>query len=96
MDYLLRDGERMRLPYPRGIDVDRILKSLTVVVIDKVPGGARDVPIVGVHAKGKVAAEFVSIARYATFSQGYWLPHRSIDEGDAGSGYTGPRCSTNR
>lgn len=72
MDYLLRDGDRMRLPYPRGIDVDRILKSLTVVVIEKVPGGARDVPVVGVHAKGKVAAEFVSIARHAMFSQGYW------------------------
>lgn len=72
MDYLLRDGERMHLPYARGIDVDRILKSLTVVVVDKLPGGAHDVPLVGVHAKGKIAAEFVSIARYAMFSQGYW------------------------
>lgn len=72
MDYLLRDGDRMHLPYPRGIDVDRILKSLTVVVVEKLPGGAHDVPLVGVHAKGKVAAEFVSIARYAMFSQGYW------------------------
>jgi HD superfamily phosphohydrolase len=72
IDYLLRDADRMHLPYPKGIDVDRILKSLTIVVIERVPGGARDVPVIGVHSKGKVAAEFVSIARYAMFSQGYW------------------------
>jgi hypothetical protein len=40
-------------------------------VIEKV-AGARDVPAIAVHAKGKVAAEFISIARYAMFSQGYW------------------------
>jgi serine/threonine protein kinase len=72
IDYLLRDGDRMRLPYPRGIDVDRVLRSLTTVVVDKVDGGARDVPLIAVHAKGKVAAEFISIVRYAMFSQGYW------------------------
>lgn len=72
IDYLYRDADHMHLPYPKGIDLDRILKSLTIVVVEKVPGGARDVPVIGVHAKGKVAAEFVSIARYAMFSQGYW------------------------
>jgi serine/threonine protein kinase len=72
IDYLSRDSDRMHLPYPRGIDVDRILRSLTTIVLDRVAGGARDVPLIGVHAKGKVAAEFVSIARYAMFSQGYW------------------------
>jgi len=72
LDYLLRDADRMHLPYPLGIDVDRILKSLTTVAIDKVQGGAKDVPVIAVHAKGKIAAEFVSIARYAMFSQGYW------------------------
>lgn len=72
IDYLSRDAERMHLPYPRGIDIDRILKSLTTVVIDRVSSGAKDVPVIGVHAKGKIAAEFVSIARYAMFSQGYW------------------------
>jgi HD superfamily phosphohydrolase len=71
IDYLLRDSDRMRLPYPRGIDIDRVLRSLTTVVIEKV-AGARDVPAIAVHAKGKVAAEFISIARYAMFSQGYW------------------------
>jgi hypothetical protein len=72
IDYLLRDGDRMRLPYPKGIDIDRVLRSLTTVAIEKVASGARDVPVIAVHAKGKVAAEFVSIARYAMFSQGYW------------------------
>jgi len=72
IDYLIRDGDRMHLPYPRGIDIDRVLRSLTTVVLEKVASGARDVPMIAVHAKGKVAAEFVSIARYAMFSQGYW------------------------
>lgn len=43
-----------------------------MVIVPHVESGARDVPLVGVHAKGRVAAEFVSIARYAMFSQGYW------------------------
>jgi hypothetical protein len=42
------------------------------VVVDRVDGGAKDVPAVGIHAKGKVTAEFMTIARYAMFCQVYW------------------------
>jgi hypothetical protein len=41
-------------------------------VIERVHGVEREVPSIGVHAKGKVAAEFLTLARYAMFSQVYW------------------------
>jgi HD superfamily phosphohydrolase len=72
LDYLFRDAQHMHIPYPLGIDVDRLYRCLTVVVIGKLDTGATNVPLIGVHQKGKVAAEFVSIARYAMFAQGYW------------------------
>jgi HD associated region len=52
--------------------LDRLFRCLTTVVVDRIEGGYRDVPVVGVHAKGKVSAEFLSMARYAMFSQAYW------------------------
>ena len=72
LDYLFRDARHTDVPYPNGVDVDRLFRCLTTVVIDRVEGGARDVPAIGVHAKGKIAAEFLSLARYAMFSQVYW------------------------
>ncbi len=72
LDYLFRDARHLDLPYPNGIDVDRLFRCLTTIVISKIEGGAKDVTSIGVHSKGKVAAEFLSIARYAMFSQGYW------------------------
>lgn len=72
LDYLLRDGRNLDLPYPRGVDVERIFSTLTTVVVDRIESGARDVPVLAVHAKGKVAAEFLTLARYAMFSQAYW------------------------
>lgn len=72
LDYLLRDGRHLDLPYPRGIDVERVYATLTTVVVERLEGGAEDVPVLGVQAKGKVAAEFMSLARYAMFSQAYW------------------------
>lgn len=72
LDYLFRDARHTDVPYPYGVDIDRIIRCLTTVIIDKVDGGVVDVPAVGVHAKGKVAAEFLTLARYAMFSQVYW------------------------
>jgi hypothetical protein len=69
LDYLKRDSDRLGVPYSRGIDVDRIIRSLTVVLDRK---GKGLVACIGVHEKAKVAAEFVAIARYAMFSQAYW------------------------
>lgn len=72
LDYLFRDARYTDVPYPNGIDVDRLLRCLTTVVIEKGPGGAKNVPMLGVYAKGKVTAEFMTMARYAMFSQVYW------------------------
>lgn len=72
LDYLFRDARNLDLPYPNGVDVDRLFKCLTTVVVDRIDGGYKDIPVVGVHAKGKVSAEFLSMARYAMFSQAYW------------------------
>jgi HD superfamily phosphohydrolase len=72
MDYLLRDARNTDVPYPLGIDIDRLFQCLTIVIVPKIPGGAREVPTIGVHSKGKVAAEFLTLARYAMFSQVYW------------------------
>lgn len=70
LDYLIRDAVHTDVPYPLGIDVGMLLRCLTVVVLDD-PSN-RDVPTIGVHAKGRVAAEFLTLARYAMFSQVYW------------------------
>lgn len=72
LDYLFRDARHTDVPYPFGVDVDRLSRCLTTVVVPLVEGGATDVPTVAVHAKGKVAAEFLTLARYAMFSQVYW------------------------
>lgn len=70
LDYLLRDGRHLDLPYPQGIDVERLFGTVTTVIVSA--GGSRDVPVLGVQSKGKVAAEFLTMARYAMFSQAYW------------------------
>lgn len=70
LDYLLRDAAHTGVPYPLGIDVERLLTCITTVVLSD--ASAKDALVIGVHAKGRVAAEFMSLARYAMFSQVYW------------------------
>jgi HD superfamily phosphohydrolase len=72
LDYLLRDGRQLGLPYPNAIDVERLFACVTAVVIDRLEGGYSDIPTLGVQAKGKVTADFLTLARYAMFSQAYW------------------------
>lgn len=73
LDYLQRDTDRLKVPYANGIDIDRILRSLTVIVTNR---GYDGLACVGVHEKARVSAEFVVIARYALFAQAYW--HHSV------------------
>lgn len=75
LDYLERDAYRLRVPYPLGIDFERILRCLTVVITAG-EDGAANIATIGVHEKAKVPAEFVVMARYAMFSQAYW--HHSV------------------
>jgi serine/threonine protein kinase len=69
LDYLFRDSRNTDVPYPNGIDVERLVRCLTVVVVDR---NGQKIPCLGVYAKGKVAAEFVTLSRYAMFMQVYW------------------------
>lgn len=72
LDYLLRDARQLDLPYPQGVDVERLFACVTTVVIDKLEGGVTNVPSLGIQAKGKISADFLTLARYAMFSQAYW------------------------
>ncbi len=72
LDYLLRDGRQLDLPYPKGVDVERLFACVTTVVIPKLEGDVTNVPSLGIQAKGKVSADFLTLARYAMFSQAYW------------------------
>jgi len=72
LDYLFRDARQTDVPYPFGVDVDRLFRCLTCIVIERADGVMRDTPGIGIHAKAKVTAEFLTLARYAMFSQVYW------------------------
>jgi len=69
LDYLVRDSVNLSVPYGHGIDLDRLLKCLTVAFR---PEGDRTFVTVGIHEKGKVPAESVAFARYALFGAVYW------------------------
>lgn len=69
LDYLVRDGKNCKVPYAEVIDWDRLLRTLTVVYQKE--GGSLWASL-GIHEKGRVAAECVAFARYAMFSQVYW------------------------
>lgn len=66
LDYLLRDGMHLGLPYSNGIDKQWFLRSLTVVYGNHTPPG------IAVTDKGRVSAESIAFARYAMFSVAYW------------------------
>jgi HD superfamily phosphohydrolase len=70
LDYLVRDSARLGVPYGHGIDIERILDSITTVLEPRASAPA--LASIGVHEKGRVAAEFVAMARNAMFAQVYW------------------------
>lgn len=72
LDYLFRDARSTDVPYPFGVDLDMLYRCVTTVVVEKITGVGKDIPAIGIHAKGRVAAEFLTMARYAMFSQVYW------------------------
>ncbi len=73
LDYLARDSDRACLPYGYLIDVDRLLKHLTIIVTkdDK----AHTVLTLGIYEKGQSAAESTTFARYLLYQALYW--HRA-------------------
>jgi len=69
LDYLVRDSLNLNLPYGRCIDIERLLKCLTVAFKQH---GTTTFIALGVHEKGKVPAEALAFARYALFGSVYW------------------------
>jgi serine/threonine protein kinase len=69
LDYLMRDAAILNVPFPRGIDYDRLLQCLTVVYR---PVGRGLFIALGIHEKGKFPAESVAFARYTMFGAAYW------------------------
>jgi HD superfamily phosphohydrolase len=73
LDYLVRDANNLNIPYGKAIDYSKIIRSLTVV-FERDPVYLS--PVLGIHEKGKIAAEGVAFARYAMFGAVYW--HHTI------------------
>jgi HD superfamily phosphohydrolase len=76
IDYLMRDSLRLGLNYGKIIDLERLLRTLTIVFREQ---DTHTYAALGIHEKGKVPAEAVAFARYAMFGQVYWHhAYRSI------------------
>lgn len=69
LDYLIRDSNSLGVPYGKAIDLERLLKCLTVTFRAEAD---RTFTAIGIHEKGKVPAEFFGFARYALFGTVYW------------------------
>lgn len=70
LDYLFRDSNHLGVPYGKGIDIERLLRCLTVILNRRT---VNDVFVsIGIHEKGKIPAESVAFARYAMFGSVYW------------------------
>lgn len=70
IDYLIRDAVNLNIPYGAVIDVERLLKCLTVVYKQMSP--TETYVSLGIYEKGKIPAEAVLFARYAMFGNVYW------------------------
>lgn len=68
-DYIIRDSVRCELPYGAQLDLERLLRVLTVAIIPQA-GGKR--VRLGVYDKGLVSAHAFGQARYELFSTVYW------------------------
>jgi HD superfamily phosphohydrolase len=76
IDYLMRDSVRLGLNYGKGTDLERLLRTLTIVFREQ---DGQTYAALGIHEKGKVPAEAIAFARYAMFGQVYWHhAYRSI------------------
>lgn len=73
LDYLIRDSNALGVAAGAGIDVRRVVSSLTIAVIVRSGGGA-DLRV-AVRAKGIRPAELVGRVRSHMFGVAYW--HRS-------------------
>lgn len=71
LDYLLRDSDNCQAVFGNGLDRSRLLSTLTIVYQRQ---GAHDEQYfaLGIHEKGRAAAESVGFIRFQMFNAVYW------------------------
>ena len=70
VDYLRRDSRHCNIQYGFGIDTGRLFRCLTIAQNNIKDGHL--LLTLGVHEKGRIAAESILFARYAMLTQVYW------------------------
>jgi HD superfamily phosphohydrolase/serine/threonine protein kinase len=70
-DYIIRDSARCELPYGAQLDIERLLRVLTVAILPQEPKLERRVSL-GVYDKGLVSAHAFGQARYELLATVYW------------------------
>src|SRR5205807_8219504 len=70
-DYIIRDSVRCELPYGSRLDLERLLRVLTVAIIPEEVSPERRVAL-GVYDKGLVSAHAFGQARYQLLATVYW------------------------
>lgn len=70
-DYIVRDSGRCELPYGSQLDLERLMRVLTVAMIPDESTPSRRVTL-GVYDKGLASAHAFGQARYQLFSTVYW------------------------
>lgn len=70
-DYIVRDSARCELPYGSQLDLERLMRVLTVAMIPDESTPSRRVTL-GVYDKGLASAHAFGQARYQLFSTVYW------------------------
>jgi hypothetical protein len=70
-DYIVRDSSRCELPYGHQLDLERLLRVLTVAIIPDEAEATKRVTL-GVYDKGLVSAHAFGLARYQLLATVYW------------------------
>lgn len=70
-DYIIRDSRRCELPYGAQLDLQRLLRVLTVAILPLETEPERHVTL-GVYDKGLISAHAFGQARYQLLSTVYW------------------------
>ena len=70
LDYLIRDSQNCYLKYGELIDVERLLRNLTII-INKDENG-NNILTVGTYEKGQIASESLTFSRYLLYQSLYW------------------------
>lgn len=70
-DYIIRDSTQCRIPYGEQLDIERLLRVMTLVRIPSYFGSGHKLTI-GVYEKGRASADSFGLARYLLHSSVYW------------------------